>query len=150
MLRFRFPLEKVLQYRARTLETEQARLAEKLAILHGLEAELEALVESRRQEGERLLRTGSVEAGELEALAAFLHRAAIREKRLGEQRAAAAKASDQQREAVLKARREHRLIERLREKRRTEWELSYERELQQTADENFTSRWTAERHEKFI
>jgi flagellar export protein FliJ len=150
MLRFRFPLEKVLQYRARVLETEQARLSEKIARLRAVEAELEALEQSRRQEESRVREASSVEAADLEALGAFLHGAVNREKRLREQRAAAQKACDEQRECVLKARRDHRLIERLREQRLTEWKQAFERELQQMAEENFIARWTAEKPQKSI
>ena len=150
MLRFRFPLEKVLQYRARVLETEQARLSEHLARGRAVESDLEAVVESRRREEDQLRRSASVQASELEILAGFLRRSALREQRLGEDLAAARKACDVQRGSVLKARREHRLVERLRERRLKDWQQAYDRELQQTADENFTSRWNADGHEKFI
>lgn len=143
MQRFHFPLEKVLHYRARLLETEQARLNEKLAQLRAVEAGIEALNSTRRSEERRLHGASALEAGELQSLAAFLRAAAIRLLRLEEARITAAKALEEQRERVLKARREHRLLERLRDRRLAEWKLDFERELQQTADENFASRWMA-------
>ena len=141
MQRFKFPLEKVLQYRGRVLEAEQARLSGALARLQAVQTQLANLIEMRRTEQSRLQQSGSIEARELANLAAFLQGAAVREKQLRAEVETATRAADQQREAVLKARREHRLVERLRERRKTEWQQAFDKELQQTAEENFLARW---------
>ena len=50
---------------------------------------------------------------------------------------------EEQRNRLLKARREHRLLEKLRQVRQAEWEAAVNREFETLAAETYLAGWTA-------
>lgn len=141
MHRFRFRLEKVRQWRQVELDLEEAALRRLLSELRALQAGL-ARVEADRGEAERaLLRAEVVEAQELAALDAYRFHLTRERERIEKQirECEGRIAAEQQR--VLEARRKLRLLERLKERRRADWETETAREVEKLAGEVFLANW---------
>ena len=142
MSNFRFPLEKALAWRRTRLELAEARLEQQLASLTCIDrdrTELES--EGRRAEVE--VRALPQVAGEdLEALAQFRRRLQQRMAELAAKRVECLRELAVRQAAVLEARREFRLLERLREKRRAEWQAERDRELEQLAADCYLAGWS--------
>jgi len=141
MKRFRFPLQRVFEWRSlqmRSAEEKLARLQEHQAALVHREnalraAELKAAME--------LLKLPAMDGSDLQSLAAFQ----LRTKRQGgELQAARARCQAeivQQRTRVLIARRDFRVLEKLKDKRMQSWTYLSDREIENTAAEAYLSRW---------
>jgi flagellar export protein FliJ len=144
MQRFRFRLASVLKWRTLQLEIEQSKLETLFAERNRCQAEL-ARLEECRSEADGILTGASIDGQQLAAL--DNHRTALK-------RAGAKTRSSQadcerriavQRGAVAEAERRMRLLERLQERRREEWDLKAARELETLASETFLAKWVRER-----
>lgn len=141
MKRFRFSLESVLRWRRNRLEQEQLRLQGLLAERATIQQRIRDCESQRRQAEQTVLRAALIQPQELAALEAY--RRWLRQQRARLEQAA----SDceariaAQREVVLEARRELRLIEKLKERRLTEWEAEAARELEGLAAETYLAQW---------
>jgi hypothetical protein len=139
MTAFQFRLEKVLAWRRTQLEVEDAKLRRQIAALAELDrarAELEATaIRSEVQ-----VRDWNPLAGQdLAALSNFHLHIRNREKDLAERRRDAVQQLDAQQQALLVARRRCRLLERLEQRRLTEWQAAADREVEQLAAESYLS-----------
>jgi hypothetical protein len=141
MKAFRFPLQRVLDWRKLQLRAEEEKLA-------GLQRKLAALV--HRENALRVAQSRS-EAAVLgqPAIAGFDLRALVEfEVRLKNEHATL-KASRiqcetqiaEQRKRLLKARKDCRVLEKLKEERHKAWSLLGDREVEDTAAESFISSW---------
>jgi|ERR1051326_303191 flagellar export protein FliJ len=142
---FRFGLQKVLDWRDAALELEEARFKQQAAALAGLErarADLETT--TLRMEIEVRNRS-SITGSDLEALSAFRAQMQVRKKQLATRHAECRQKLLEQQNAMLKARRQCRLLERLRDRRFTEWQLAANKELEDAAAESFLARWAREK-----
>ena len=138
---FRFPLEKVLTWRGKVLDREEARLELLKGEVRRLERQLEELRESRIVSGNRLRASAEVSGSDLAALDSFgryIERA--EQEGTGRLREAIAAAAAQQ-QVLVEARRAVRLLERLRERRFGEWKLGETRELDTQAGETALVQW---------
>jgi hypothetical protein len=97
------------------------------------------LVRSRAEQAVREART--VEAGDLWALAAYRRRIIEELQAVARQRAECERQLAAQRQRVLEARRNCRLLEKLEERRRAEWRTAVDRETETLAAESFLARW---------
>jgi hypothetical protein len=143
MKRFEFRLDRVLEWRRTQLEIE-------LAHLGALTGEALALDRRRGQvqadyvAAERsLISSASVEAGELAALDRYRVWSRQESARLLARRAEWDQKISAQREKVIEARRAGRLLERLKEKRRAEWTVEFDREIENLAGELYLARRTS-------
>ncbi len=141
MRRFQFRLQSVLEWRLVQLDLEEA----KLQVLFGERRRIDATIESLtagRIEAERAVAfAATVEAEQLYALEAHKRYVARETARLREERTGCEKRIAAQRERVLKAERDLRLLERLKQHRWTEWETAFNREQGVFVAEAFLSRW---------
>ncbi|PWU01833.1 MAG: hypothetical protein C5B51_22195 [Terriglobia bacterium] len=136
MIAFRFRLERVLEWRRKELELEEARFQQRVAAVSLLDRE-RAELEARGIRAELQVRNWTpLEGKDLAALAEFRLYTIRRERAIAIQRAEQQKALDVQRERMLAARRRVRLLERLRERRLAEWQDASERELAELAAES--------------
>lgn len=141
MTRFHFPLEKVLDWRRKQLEIEEAKFRQRVAALAAVDqarAELDARAVQTEYE---VRRWNSVGGGDLAALNSYRARVRIEATRLAERRAGCARAAAAQQALMLEARRRCRLLERLRERREAEWKTAAGRELEQIASESYLAQW---------
>lgn len=141
MKKFRFPLERLLNYRRSRLAAEQARLEHLLAEMVGFEQQRAALEREERLVSESLRTLPVLSSDQLTAVAAFRRFAAEEAVRLAAEAAAAASRVAAQRESVLSARREVEVLEKLRERRLHEWRRELDQEMERRTAELVIARW---------
>jgi len=140
MKRFRFSLERALAVRRTQAEAERARLEPLLQAYSALDDELEARCAERDQ---CWLTAAPGTAPDLAALAGaerYRHYLAEVTARLEERRRQLAAQIDAQRAALIEARRRQELLEKLRARRRREWEAASIRELEELAGDAYRAR----------
>jgi flagellar export protein FliJ len=148
MKAFHFPLQRVLEWRALQMRTEE----EKLATLQNKLAEVlhreNALVLAELDAEMKLLRQSSVEGSEFRALAAFQRR--IRNERMSllVSRRKYESLIAEQRKRLLTARKDCKTVENLKERRKKQWTYLSDREVENTAAESFISNWVRSNAEK--
>jgi flagellar export protein FliJ len=144
MKKFEFRLQRVLDWRHLQLNGAEARLGEVRQQLRDIDLRLFALREDRIS-SENMLREGEVVHGaQVASLDQYLR--AITSTEIGllrtlrelEQKLTEALAT------VAVRRREHRLVEILKERGRHEWHQAFDRELEQIAADSYRSRWVQE------
>ena len=146
MTAFTFRLEKVLRWRQAKMELEQFTLHRLAAECARWDVRLAEIENARRQADHLVLSSGPVEGCDLAALARYQQHlrdekdAAAAHRRNCEQR------MKQQRALLLAARREFRLLEKLRQVRRAEWESAVNREFEALAAETYLARWAPREH----
>ena len=141
MSTFRFPLERVLEWRRAQLKMEEARYRERLAALSALDGESAAMEASGVEAEARVRGWQRLSGGDLAALAAFRHGLRARRQQIAARRARCGAALEAQSKVLLEAQRRCRLLERLRERRKTEWRLAADRALEELASESYLARW---------
>ena len=137
MKSFRFSLDRVLDWRRMQLEIEENRLRQYAAALAAVDrarAELEVQAVSVDAE---IRRWTSVAGGDLSALEEFRRGVREQEATLATRRADAAREVALQQAAMLEARRRCRLLERLKDRRWSEWKAAEDREVDELAAESW-------------
>ena len=142
MTPFRFPLEKVLEWRRTQLDLAEAQFRRQAAALAELDRAY-AEAEATGNQAELQVRGWNPLAGrDLAALGIFRLYMKKREGEIDLSREDCRKELAARRAAMLEARRRLRLLERLRERRYEEWRLANERELESLASESYLARWS--------
>jgi len=142
MRAFEFPLRRALEWRRTQLELAEEQLRRIAAELEelALAAVKLDLVKGRAEQAVRESR--AVEAGDLWALAAYRARLIAEQQALARRRRECEQRFAVQRQKVMEARRQCRLLEKLRESRRAEWRIAMERETESLAAESFLALWS--------
>lgn len=138
---FRFPLQKALDWRRTQLELEEIQFRQALAALAELDR-ARAELEAAGIRAEVAVRNWNpVAGGDLTALGSFRLRVRMEEKNLAARRGEYERKLAVRQAAMLEARRRCRLLERLRERRLSEWQAAADRELEELAAETFLLQW---------
>jgi flagellar export protein FliJ len=138
---FRFPLQKILEWRRTQLELEEAQYRRQLASLAELDGQRAQLEEAGSAAERQVREWNPLAAGELEALGGFrLHVKRKQEEMLGP-RAECRKQLERQQAVMLAARRRLRLLERLKDRQMGEWRRACDKELEELASESYLSKW---------
>ncbi len=137
---FSFRLEKVLRWRQARLAAEQFALSRLAAECIRWDA-LIARLQQDRMGAEAFTVSSTVNGRDLEALSRYQKHVVQQRKLALERRRACQEKMEQQRDRLLKARREHRLLEKLRQIRRAEWEAAVNREFDALAAETYLAQW---------
>ena len=141
MKAFQFPLAKALDWRRIQLELEEARYKQQIASLAGLDQQ-RAEVEASGIRAEIQVREWSpIAAGDLSALGNFRLYIKSQESEIARRRFEAAQKLAEQQKLMLEARRRWRLLDRLKDRRLTEWTTGRDREVEQIAAESYLARW---------
>jgi flagellar export protein FliJ len=151
MKAFRFPLQRVLEYRELQMRTEE----EKLSTIQNQLAEVlhreNALTAAQLNAEMNLLGRPVVDASEFRALSAFQLRVRSEKVSLLAARKNLEIQIAEQRKRLLKARKDCKVLENLKEKRKKAWTYLSDREIENTAAESYISNWArsnAESQEK--
>jgi hypothetical protein len=141
MRAFEFPLRQALQWRRSQLELEENKLRRLAASLDelALAAVRLDLVKGRAEGAVR--QAPLVDAGDLWALAAYRQRLLAELRALALRRLACEREVAAQRQKVLEAQRQCRLLEKLEQRRLAEWQRAADSELESLAAESFLARW---------
>jgi flagellar export protein FliJ len=141
MKAFQFPLQRVLEWRELQMRTEE----EKLSTIQNKLAEVlhreNALTAAQLNAEMNLLGRALVEAAEFRALAAFQLRIRGEKVSLVAARRNLEIHIAEQRKRLLKARKDCKVLENLKERRKKTWTYLHDRELENTAAESFISNW---------
>jgi len=138
---FRFSLQKVLDWRATALDIEESRFKQQAEALADLERARAGLRREAILVENEVRRSKAIAGSDLAALSAFRSQMQVREKRIAATQAEAQKKLLAQQAVMLEARRQCRLLERLRERRLTEWKQAANKEVEEAASEAFLARW---------
>lgn len=141
MRRFQFRLESVLNWRKTQLELEEDKLERLFAEQRRIEESLASLEQDRAAAGRQVLDAPVVEATQLQALEEHRAHLARRKQLLLAERGGCAQRIQTQRGCVLKAERNLRLLENLKERRLEEWRAETDREQEALAGEAFLAQW---------
>ncbi len=144
MKTFRFPLQRVLEWRALQLRVEEEKLAGLQQHLASLLALREKLAAERNRSQAHLFASGTAAGSDLQTWALYQARLVKQQELLKTQLAQCEKLTVEQRQRLLKARTDHRVLERLKERRWRQWVYLNDRELEDTAAEVYLSKWSRE------
>ncbi len=144
MTRFHFRLQKVLEWREKQLELEEARFQRQMAEVAEIDGARAALQAAEFDAEMEIRRGGSVLGQELAALSGYRRFAHLRMSQLAADRAQAVSRLSEQERTMMEARRRCRLLERLKQRRLAEWESARDKELDEMAAESYLARWVRE------
>ena len=135
MKAFKFPLEKVLSWRHLQMRAEEEKLALLQRYLENLNQKANALAAAEMNSRLRLLSMESLQGADLHALAPFQERVKKERAALSAEKAQCEKRIAMQRVRLLKARKNFRVLEKLKERRLEAWQYENNRELENFAAE---------------
>jgi flagellar export protein FliJ len=138
---FRFPLERVLEWRRIELDLEQARFEQQMMEVTELDSE-RANIEAAGIRSEIEVRAwGPLTGNDLTALAAFRRHVIGKEKQIEARCEEARRKLEIRKSAMIEARRRCELLERLKRRRLGEWQTAADRELEELAAESYLARF---------
>jgi len=137
---FNFRLEKVLRWRQAQLAAEQFALS-RLAVECARWDTLLAKLQEDRAGAMALTVSSNVNGRDLKALSSYQNHIEQQRKAALDRLRVCREKMEEQRIRLLKARREHRLLEKLRQIRRAEWEAAVNREFDALAAETYLAQW---------
>lgn len=138
---FKFPLERVLEWRRAQAVAEELKLTELQHEKSMLSEQLAAVSASRERSARQLHQEGAITGATLRILDGYQAKTLQKKREIAEKQRDCAKRIEQQQEVVREARRAQRLLEKLREYKRVEWKYLTEREIEQTAGETYLAKW---------
>ena len=141
MKAFRFSLQRVLEWRAVQLRTEEEKLSQLQQQLSALQIRDKELAASLVKSDLELRSRAVIPSVELAAITGFRHRVDSHRLKLRQACAKLEREIDEQRKRLLDARKDHRVLEKLKEKRRAEWTYLHDRELENIAADAFLAQW---------
>jgi len=138
---FAFRLEKVLEWRKTQLELQEVEYRRELENLAAIDRK-RVQIEAAGQDAERVVRAWNPVCGDdLAALATFRTHVRNQELELLAPRAQCVQQVEAQQGRMLEARRRLRLLERLKERQRAEWQSGRDREIEAVASESYLAQW---------
>jgi flagellar export protein FliJ len=138
---FRFSLEKALGLRRLQLQLAETTFRQQAAALLELDRRREELRASQAAAETQVRAGGSAQGYDLAALGSFRLHVRAKDKDLARRYAEGEKKLEECRVAMLEARRRCRLMEKLKERRSSEWEAARSREIEDMAAESFLAQW---------
>jgi hypothetical protein len=141
MKAFQFPLQKALDWRRTQLELAEARVQQQLAALAELDRTRAELAAARQRTELQVRQLSSIEGRDLMALGSFRQAAQARDRVLATRRLECQKELALRQTAMLETRRRYRLLERLKERRWTEWQSAAGKELDELAADSYLAQW---------
>jgi hypothetical protein len=137
MTAFRFRLARVLHWYGKQCEVEESRLHVRSAAVLATAAEIARIQTARAALEKEMVGSPSPKAADLVAMESYGERTKRDELRLQEEFLKRQRAVEAQRAVVEAARRRFRLLEKLRERRLTEYAVEADKELEELAADAF-------------
>jgi len=141
MKAFRFPLQRVLEYRELQMRTEEEKLSTVQNQLEEVLHRENALTAAQLNAEMNLLGQSLVEATEFRALSAFQLRIRSEKISLLAARKNLETQIAEQRKRLLKVRKDCKILENLKDRRKKAWTYLSDREIENTAAESYISSW---------
>lgn len=141
MKKFSFPLGRALDWRAAQARIEESKLEQLYAELRTIDARERALLDQRAEADKMILGAASVTSLELASVDQFRRFTLMEHTRLERIRSQCAERIAAQLRVVIEKRRAVKLIERLHDRRFSEWKRELDREQESQAGENYLANW---------
>ena len=135
MKRFQFSLDRVLEWRQSQLAVAENQLRVLEQEKQNIGLSLSAVKADLNQAGEEIRRSASITGPELSAVAEYRASCETQRCKLADKFTELRREVEQQRALLIKMRRDCRLLETLREQRRAEWKVDFERHQDQLSAE---------------
>ncbi|MBV9267788.1 MAG: hypothetical protein JO061_16585 [Acidobacteriaceae bacterium] len=145
MKAFRFNLARVLDLRESEAKAEESKLEQMYAMRARMEAERDALINGFERMAVAIKSQQALQPSELMALDRYKARVEREKTELAARLRAHEEAIGKQRARVVEARARVRLLEKLREKRKAEWQVGADREMEELAADFSAAQWLRER-----
>jgi flagellar export protein FliJ len=145
MTTFQFRLQRVLDWRLTQLGLAEARVEQQLAALAGIDKACAELATTGQRTEIEVRQFQPLDGADLSALGSFRLANKVRGGELAAKRVELQKELAARQTVLLEARRRCRLLERLKERRLTEWQSAADRELDELAADSYLAQW-ARRH----
>jgi len=139
--RFDFRLARVLDFRQKQLEAADQVLRRLVAEQEGWRGQKEALGARYLAEEAALRIAVAPRPGELAALSAYRRHVRLEQAKLDRLIFECGRRVEKQRAEVLEARRRFRLLEKLHDKSKRNWEAAFAKEIDSLAEDSFLARW---------
>jgi flagellar export protein FliJ len=150
MKSFKFPLQRVLEWRALQLRAEEEKLAGLQQQVTTLQRQDTELAGARNNAQAGVLGGSSIAGSDLQTLAAFQLRLQKQQEMVQQMLRKCEILVADQRQRLMKARTNHRVLEKLKERRLRTWVYLNDQELEETAAEAYLSKWIREGAENKI
>jgi flagellar biosynthesis chaperone FliJ len=137
MKKFEFRLDAALRWRNTQLQLERAKLQKLLGEEQRLKGNLQSLLNEKQTALSELQAAGHLHSSDLRNVSVYLVGADARACLLREEITKCAKPIQQQRQRLLEAERNVRLLEELRDKRYGEWKHAFDQEIDGVAEESW-------------
>jgi chromosome segregation ATPase len=137
MKKFEFRLDAALRWRDTQLQLERAKLQKLLGEEQRLKNSLQSLLEQKQAASSELRTLEQLRSSELRTISIYLVGADARARMLREEIAKCASPIQQQRQRLLEAERNVRLLEELKTKRYSEWIHAFNQEIDGAAEESW-------------
>lgn len=141
MKKFVFALERVSEWRQLQIAMESAKLEKLTAALRAVVQRAEALEREQDRNESAVIRADWTDAQALGALHEFRKYTRVQQELLRQQRADGERQVLAQRESLLEARRNARLLDQLKQRRQRVWQTGFDKELEEQAAEAYLARW---------
>jgi flagellar export protein FliJ len=141
MKAFRFRLARVLELRESEVRAEESKLEQMCAMRARMEAERDALIVGFQRTATEVKSRPALHASELMALDAYKVRVEREKTQWATKLREQDTAIEKQRARVVEARSRVRLIEKLRERRKAEWQAGVDREMEELAADFSAAQW---------
>lgn len=138
---FRFPLERVLDWRRLNVQIAEAELERLYHERTGLEQRRKNLAAERIKLEAELLAGSSVSGEDLKALDEFRRYTFKEDERIQQSIQSVMLKISQQQQAIVVKRRDARLLEKLKDKRFGTWSAAASKEIAQLVEESYLARW---------
>lgn len=145
---FRFKLQKILEWREMQLQIAQEKLEQLQRQLEFLNQQEEKIRAFYAEAECNMLACPVLTGSELQAMAGLKQRTQQQLYKVRVRKSECAAIVADQRARTLKARQDHLVLEKLRERRHQEWMYLSERELESTAAELYLATWTRDAGEE--
>jgi len=137
---FRFRMQRVLTWKEKRAEVEQARLDTLLAELARLRDRMKALEHELSTAGATAITRPGLSGSDLHALQSYYYELENQIRRLAGEITEAARRVAEQRQVLIAARMEVRLFEKLRERDLSEWKVEFNAEIEALSAESVLAR----------
>jgi hypothetical protein len=141
MTKFLFPLQKALDWRGMQLSLAEALVGRQLAALAEIDRERADLDAARQRTETEVRQFPRIEGGDLSALGSFRLQVKARDQVLAAKRVEVQKELAARQAEMLEARRRCGLLERLKERRLTEWNSAANKEWDELAADSYMAQW---------
>lgn len=141
MTAFRFRLQRVLDFRRMQLQLAEGAYQRASAKLHGIQAQQAALTARKLETRKAFSSLPEVHGQDLSPLPGWYGWTVRARDALGQMERAAAQDLEKRRAALVQAQQKVRVMEKLQERRQGEWQVAFDRELEELAADSTNSRY---------